>query len=54
MKRAKSESRRIWTSKEVLERAARLFPGVKPRKSGAGNYSAAQLAKALESLKKEG
>jgi hypothetical protein len=38
---------------DVMARAKKMFPNVKPRKSGAGNYSAAQLLEVYDSLRKE-
>jgi hypothetical protein len=37
-----------------MARARKMFPKVKPRPSGAGDYSAVQLTRVYESLKKEG
>lgn len=43
-----------YPNEQVMARAKELFPRVKPRPSGAGNYSAAQLIAVYENLKKEG
>jgi hypothetical protein len=43
-----------YPNEQVMARAKELFTRVKPRPSGAGNYSAAQLIAVYENLKKEG
>lgn len=54
MKARRGDSEPEWTNEEVMARAKKLFPRVKPRPSGAGNYTANQLKEVYESLRKEG
>lgn len=54
MRQKGSNSEPEWTNEEVMARAKKLFPRVKPSPSGAGNYSANQLIEVYQSLKKEG
>lgn len=51
---ATNEEAGRFTNEQVMARAKEMFPNVKPRKSGAGDYSAVQLIAVYESLKKEG
>lgn len=41
------------TNKQVLQRARDMFPGRKPRKTGAGNYTAGELLTVCKSLEKD-
>lgn len=54
MKSKRGNSKPEWTNEEVMARAKKRFPNVKPRPSGAGNYTAKQLIEVYQSLKKEG